>query len=176
MPSASEVAEAGEHGHKQLPMQPRLQGHRPVTFDSSQINTSSVITRNVPSSGMPDHHADSERLGGIAQCRRRQQSAQQRQREDPVEKSRMVIGKASPDRLRHQRINARIPRADEKRPGRGAETVIRRIQNQQPNSAAMTLDSSSRVCFTRGRIATAPSLPVRETASTVPASTARLSG
>ena len=27
--------------------------HRPVTFDSSQISSSSTITRNVPSSGIP---------------------------------------------------------------------------------------------------------------------------
>ena len=107
------------------PARARAPGHHlPVTFDSSQISRISTITMKVPSSGIPITTPLPTR-GRVAERGRREQSAHQRQGEDPVEEARMVVGEPAADGFGHQGVDAGVSRAEEECAGGGAERRCR---------------------------------------------------
>ena len=104
--------------------------HRPVTFDSSQINTRSSHHHKGADQRDADHDADAPARGGVAEGGGRQQSADQREGEDAVEEAGMVVGEAAADGFGHQRIDAGEAGAHEERAGAGAEGVVGEEQDQ----------------------------------------------
>ena len=109
--------------------------HRPVTLASSQINTSRIITRNVPISGTPMTTPTPCTRRGVTQGSRRQQTAQQGQRKNAVEEAGMIVGEAAADGLGHQRIDAGVARSDEYRARAAPNQFFVKNRIRQPNSA-----------------------------------------
>src|SRR3954454_10984804 len=77
-----------------------------------------------------DDHTDPEALGGISQCGRRQQAADEGEGKNSVEEAGVVIREAAADGLGDERIDAGIPRAEEEDAGTGAECVVREKEDE----------------------------------------------
>ena len=66
----------------------------------------------------------------VAEMGRGENAAQQREREDSVEYSRVIAGEANADPFHHQRIDDSEAEAEQKRPQRCAEPVVGARQQQ----------------------------------------------
>ena len=73
----------------------------------------------------------------------RDESAGDREREDPVVEARMVVGKAVPDLFHHQRIDGSKAAADKQNAHDGAELIVGGRQHDAFPSSAETMEPIS---------------------------------